>query len=193
MLALSTFLPTQAVFAESAPSYCALVVANIYLADDTQSEIIGTLKQNEVVKIITEYDSWCLIEQDNIQGYVQRKVLYVYLQTSSITIKRMRVTATSVGRDVSLYSMPSSDADEMLSINDGTVLDVFDETNEFTRVLYRDQVYYINSKNITSGITYYQRLALLIALICVVAVVIVIILIFLAKRQHQSASPQIKL
>ncbi|MDR0697207.1 MAG: hypothetical protein LBF68_06750 [Christensenellaceae bacterium] len=176
-------------FANEEVIYCSYFETNVYIEKNTESIIVGTLAPNEEISVVditsTEDDTlWCTVNYLGLVYYVERDKLYEYRPSIIVKIYRMQTTVTKVGEDIMLYSGPG-EYDLLRTIKDGVLVEVLGTAGSYTKIKYDQNTYYIKTKNITAGVTYYQRLAIIISLVSIFSVIIVLILISLIKKQSE--------
>jgi hypothetical protein len=175
------------VIADSETIYCAYYTTNVYFEKSIESIIVTTLSPNEQIRVtgfVTTNDGveWCVANHMGIVVYVEKERLYQYRPSMVVEIYRMQTTVTHMGDDIMLYTIPDEEG-VISSIKDGVLVEVLGEAGIFTRIKLDGNIYYVKTINITSSVTYYQKLAITISLVCIVSILCVFLLIVFVKRQ----------
>lgn len=106
-------------------------------------------------------------------------------ESYSQTVYTVKAYADKVGGHVNIYQEPKEDSEVIARYFDGTTLAVVDiEEEGFHKVILDDGVGYIKSQNITTGISYNQRIALAIGLVCIVAVVLILVITYYRRNAN---------
>lgn len=157
----------------------------VYEEKNSAGEIIYTLPKNQkvTVKATETVDSvtWYKIETTAGDGYVEASRLYNYRPPVVYTYRAARASAQKAGDSIYLYSEPGGEAVE--TVYDGASITVIEEQGEYSVILYQNKKYYIKSENVSAGLTYYQRTALIIGCVALAAVSLICILAYINKNK----------
>lgn len=168
-----------------------------------------TLSQDRVLTVINnvaEYQGTHVWQTDKIKwyriqysdangflqhGYVQKNAISANSDTTPpATKKTMKVSADTVGGTISLYSLPDIAASVLATLPDSTevlLAEDYDENSVFTKVVFKNQVGYVLTKNlIKGGLTTGQIVAVVFG--CIAGVITIIssaLLIVYVKRKKR--------
>ena len=175
-------------FATSTDSYILHKDTPLY-ADQTLSTIACKLPQNQKVAVLEEItisgEEYFKINVGDQTGYVS--ALYVYRTTSkdSEQIYRAKALSNKIGGSIDVYSEPREGAGVIRSYVDGSVLTVASsEVEGYHVIIMEDGVGYVKDENITTSISYNERIAIVIAIICVVAVVLILVITYYKRNSN---------
>lgn len=106
-------------------------------------------------------------------------------ESHSETIYTVRAYADRVGGHVNVYAEPNGSSTIIATFIDGTTLAVLEaEVDGFHKVILDDGVGYIKSENITTSLSYNQRVSIVIALVCVIAVILILLITYYRRNAN---------
>ena len=112
-------------------------------------------------------------------------VAYANGDSHSETIYTAKAYADKVGGHIVVYSEPTTDSQVLTEIIDGTSLAVLESGTEgFHKVILDDGIGYVRSENLTTTLSYNQRVAIAIGLVCVIAVVLILIITYYRRNAN---------
>ncbi len=101
----------------------------------------------------------------------------------SETIYTAVAYADEVGGHVKIYAGPSESTEVITTVIDGTTLAVAEtDVDGYHKVVLDDGIGYVKSENLTTSLSYNQRVALAIAIICVVAVALILLITYYGRN-----------
>lgn len=173
-----------------------LVNTPLYQAPDFASEkVLDEIKQNEVVQCVEEEVSvdengreWVRITYSSKTGYVPKSYLYLSAGTEDSNFKVVKATGKSSSEKIKLYSYYQETSEVIGTVVDGEKLNLVSDGKtygDFSKIVYDGKECYVKTENITTGLTYNQRLALIISvsLVCGLLLIGVISVIVFHKKK----------
>ena len=164
----------------------------LYAETSSESEILIKIPQNaevEIVgeKILTSETEWQNVKYTTFTGYVRSDAVYRSVANDNYNVKPMTVVSEKMGVDVGLYDTHTADAVAVKTVHDGEKVRLISngvDYGEFSLIEYDGDFYFIRSSDITDGLSYNQKLAVIIAC-CFVGVLILAGIITLAVRKRK--------
>lgn len=163
-------------------TYCALYEGvSVYAACDRSSEVIVTLTLNQEVTVsatetvgsVTFYK----VSVGDIVGYSEATKMYKKYNASSYTVALARATRTAESEAIIVYSLPRDDSETVTVLSDGTVLDVVSQYDDYFYVVQVDGANcYVKAENVTTGLTYYQTIAVVVGAVTLAAIAAIILI-----------------
>ncbi|GAA0699462.1 hypothetical protein GCM10008904_04710 [Paraclostridium ghonii] len=130
------------------PSKTKVVTAtslNVRSGASTNSSVIGSLKQNEKVEVISESNGWSKIKYNGKEGYVSSSYLKDYsggnTNPNPAPSKTKVVTATSLN----VRSGASTNSSVMGSLKQNEKVEVISESNGWSKIKYNGKEGYVSS------------------------------------------------
>lgn len=166
--------------------YGCLYDVSIRALPNGESAVLFTIPKNTIIKvkdtITSDSVTWCLIMYNGQEGYVEQSYLYLYIPSASFTSYFARVTATRLNDDIYAYE-DALCQNSVLELHDGKAVLVKDTGSVSSRITVDGNEYYIKNENLTTGLTYYRKMALIISVVCIAAVIGVLLLAYLNKNR----------
>lgn len=191
MLLFAAFLFVPHTAADAAGTrYAAFEDAKIYAEKDQNAAVLGTAAKNEIFEVsATEtvgLDVWCAVLYEGAAGYMRRADLYVYRESLRYEVRSGKATASKMGEKIHYYTAPGA-AESAGVLRDGTALEIAAETEDGAYYLIRtaEGAFYLPHKNVTNGITLYQRLALIVGLIGLVVAISIFVLLRMSRKRKR--------
>ena len=146
--------------------------AKICETDDleTANTIVKIPKNSKIElvgdKFIVDGIEFQEVKYSSYQGFITYSSIYFTsdMETSEVVI--LKATSKKMGEDIIVYSVPTDNASFVIgSIPDGTKINVVKngESGDFSQVIYNDSYGYIYTSFLTEGLTFNQKLALIIS------------------------------
>ena len=159
---------------------------NLY-ADETLSSVSKELKQNDCVEVLEERNiggnDFYKVKIDDVIGYVDAKYVYATTSKANYQLYTAKAYGNKIGDSINVYATPTAQSEIIRSYIDGTVLTVSkSEVDGYHVVVMEDGVGYVKSENITTSISYNERIALAIALICLVAIILILLITYYRRN-----------
>lgn len=167
----------------------------LYSDASFDSELVSEkIQQNETITLVGDsiYDvsgnRWQKICIYDKEGYVLYNYIYFTKETIDYDVTIAKVTATEMGEKVNVYRSHYENSEIIGTLTDGQKVDVLVEHSlsfdygEFTRIIYEDEVGFIKTVNITTGITYDQKLAIILLSSVVGALIVTAIIILVIRK-----------
>lgn len=143
-------------------------------ASFSSEKIIPEIKQNETVEQIEQPISdgngvkWVKIRYNShYEGYVPYTYLYYTVGGDGYEVYVAKVTGKKTGDGIKLYKYYDEKSEAGKVLHDGQKVSVVLEKNtsygEYLKVIYDGEYYFVKSENVTTGLTYNQKLALIIS------------------------------
>lgn len=167
-------------FASASNQYVLHDGVNLY-ADNTLSAVAKELNQNDSVEILESLTiagtQYYKVKVGDVVGYVNANYIYSTSDESCYQLYSAKAYGKKIGESVSVYSTPSDKSSIIRQYMDGTVLTVTESEVEGYHIVVMDEgVGYVKDENLTTSISYNERIAIAIALICVVAVILILVI-----------------
>lgn len=183
LLLICVFTPSVTAFADGTVYRAYRNDTVIYAAANENSAKVGTVGVGDDVVVLGEEAGFYRAEFAQIIGYIKKTDLYVYRVQTVYELKKAKVTVLKSGDKVNLYESPSAESNIVATVNDGKVLELlYRENDDFYRITHDGKIVYIAAENVTAGLSYYQRLALIIGLIAFVTVGLTVLLVYYGKN-----------
>ena len=185
-----------------APVTAAKLILDTPLYSDASfdSELVSEkIQQNETVTLIGDsiYDvngnRWQKISIFDKEGYVLYNYIYFTKETIDYDVTISKVTATEMGERINVYRSYDENSEIIGTLTDGQKVDVLVDYSisfdygEFTRIIYEDEVGFVKTVNITTGITYDQKLAIILlsSILGALIVTAIVILVIRKGKMHK--------
>lgn len=142
----------------------------IFEDSDFDSSIVFYIPQNASVIIIEDEftidnTSWQKVQYGSYIGYVDASMLYQTENQTNLSVEQIKATSDKMGEKIKIYEANSAESDVITKVNDGTklkkVINDIDYGN-FYEISYNDKRAFIKKDNTTTGLTYNQKIALII-------------------------------
>lgn len=166
----------------------------LYLEADFDSQkVLEEIKQNEKIDLIgdsffdVDGNRWQKISYLNYQGYVLYQYIYFTIDTSKQEVQIVRATSTYMGEIINVYRFYNESSEIVGTLNDAErvslIVEDGAEYGEFSKIIYKDEFYFVKSINLTDGISYNQKLAVIITSGLVGGLLIICVVVFLVRRK----------
>ena len=177
-----------------------LVETPLYASPNFNGEIsLEKLLQNESVEIIGEEirdaagNGWYRIRYNSYAGYVPSGYVFFTPGNDDYNVIVSKVTATQMSEEICIYAYYDESSEVVGKLSDGEkvdiVLDQYDY-GAFSKIVYNNGYYFIKTKNVTTGLTYNQKIALIIvAILIVILIVGCVMAVMLYKKKKRSVKP----
>ncbi len=180
-----------------APVNTAKLILDTPLYSDASfdSEVVSEkIQQNETITIIGDsiYDvsgnRWQKISIYDKEGYVLYNYIYFTKETVDYDVTIAQVTATEMGEKINVYRSHDENSEIIGTLTDGQKVDVLVDYSlsfdygEFTRIIYEDEIGFIKTVNITTGITYDQKLAIILLSSIIGALIVTAVIILVIRK-----------
>lgn len=159
---------------------------NLY-ADETLTTVTKELNQNDQVEVLEVVQiggaEFYKVKHEGDTGYVDAKYLYSTSRESRYKLYTAKAYSDHVGGSIEVYSSPSAEKNVIKTYLDGTVLTVSkSEVDGYHIVIMEDGVGYVKDENLTTSISYNERVALSIALICAIAIILILLITYYRRN-----------
>lgn len=193
------------IFSAATPIYYYRILLDspLYADPDFESEkILNGIKRNEPVEVIGEPISggnekeWVKIRyNEEYEGYIPYSYLYKSAGNEDYDLQVVKATGKSTSEEIYLYSYYDETSDVIAKLVDGEKLDLIIDGKtygEFSKVVYEGKTCFVKTEKITTGLTYNQRLALIIsaALITGLCFVGIAVVLFIRSKKKNRATEQ---
>ncbi len=164
----------------------------LYAETSLESEILIKIPQNAVIeivgeKIFTGETEWQKVTYTTFTGYVRNDAIYRSAANDNYTVKPVTAVSERMGEDIGLYDTHTADAVAVKTIHDGEKVRLISngiDYGEFSLIEYDGDFYFIRSSDITDGLSYNQKLAVIIAC-CFVGALIFAGIVAIAIRKRK--------
>lgn len=164
----------------------------IYAEKSLSSEIIFEVPGDAEVTFEGEKEFeggtwWIKARFGDVEGFMIFGDLYPSRRNRRETVKA-RASTDAMGKSVPLYPAPSADAEPTGRANDGETLLVTDDGVDyggFSLAEYKGETYFVKDKNISYGLSFNQRLALIIFGVFSGAVISATIIVVVVRRRKK--------
>ncbi len=103
--------------------------------------------------------------------------------TNTYSIFTAKAYGQRVGDDIKIYSAPSTNASVITTVLDGTEIAVTEcEVEGYYTVILDEGIGYVLTENVTNGLSYNQRVALVIGIVAVVTVILILIITYFRRN-----------
>ncbi|MDY4655814.1 MAG: hypothetical protein SO386_06305 [Eubacteriales bacterium] len=164
----------------------------LYAETSSESEILIKIPQNAVVeivgeKILTGETKWQKVKYTAFTGYVRNDAVYRSVANDNYMVTPVTVVSEKMGEDIGLYDTHTSDAVAVKTVHDGEKVRLISngiDYGDYALIEYEGDFYFIRSSDITDGLSYNQKLAVIIAG-CFVGALILVGIITIAVRKNK--------
>lgn len=164
----------------------------LYAETSSESEILIKIPQNAVVeivgeKILTGETEWQKVKYTAFTGYVRNDAVYRSVANDNYMVTPVTVVSEKMGEDIGLYDTHTSDAVAVKTVHDGEKVRLISngiDYGDYVLIEYEGDFYFIHSSDITDGLSYNQKLAVIIAG-CFVGALILVGIITIAVRKNK--------
>ncbi len=164
----------------------------LYAETSFESEILIKIPQNAVVeivgeKILTGETEWQKVKYTAFTGYVRNDAVYRSVANDNYMVTPVTVVSEKMGEDIGLYDTHTSDAVAVKTVHDGEKVRLISngiDYGDYALIEYEGDFYFIRSSDITDGLSYNQKLAVIIAG-CFVGALILVGIITIAVRKNK--------
>lgn len=195
---LFVVLAVFCLFSASSPVFSYKILLDTPLYGDIgfdAEQVLKEIKRNETVDVIGEVTTdlegreWVRIRYNaDYEGYVPYAYLYKSAGTEDFDMKVVKVTGKSTSEKVPLYSYYDEASEVVATLVDGEKLDLIVDGNsygEFSKVVYNGKTCFVKTEKTTTGLTYNQRLALIISAALIAGLLFVGIAVVLVIRKKK--------
>ncbi len=162
----------------------------LYTTPSLSSEVLIDIPKNAelIVKGEPFYQGeilWQEVEYSPFSGYVLYNNIYQSKTNEIYSIKIVKAVSKAMGQKISLYAAHDISS-EKIEVNDGKKLNmIVTEVNygNFEKVEYQSNTYFVLKENITTGLSYNQLIAVIIAAAFAVFVIATAVIIFLIRKR----------
>lgn len=171
----------------------------------SESIIIAEIKKNEEIAIISETEykvndkgdgifaskeyTFRKIKFSNKEGYVFADMIYFSPNTQTNKIDIMRTKSSKLGEQIPVYASYEKGAEIITYLTDGQKVNVVVQDNvsfgDKTRILYNNGFVYINTNNLTFGLSLNQTIAIIVLSVTIGVTIIIFVVIALIKRRKK--------
>ncbi len=164
----------------------------LYAETSSESEVLIKIPQNAVVeivgeKILTGETEWQKVKYTAFTGYVRNDAVYRSVANDNYMVTPVTVVSEKMGEDIGLYDTHTSDAVAVKTVHDGEKVRLISngiDYGDYALIEYEGDFYFIRSSDITDGLSYNQKLAVIIAG-CFVGALILVGIITIAVRKNK--------
>jgi len=164
----------------------------LYAETSSESEILIKIPQNAVVeivgeKLLTGETEWQKVKYTAFTGYVRNDAVYRSVANDNYMVTPVTVVSEKMGEDIGLYDTHTSDAVAVKTVHDGEKVRLISngiDYGDYALIEYEGDFYFIRSSDITDGLSYNQKLAVIIAG-CFVGALILVGIITIAVRKNK--------
>lgn len=164
----------------------------LYAETSSESEILIKIPQNAVVeivgeKILTGETEWQKVKYTAFTGYVRNDAVYRSVANDNYMVTPVTVVSEKMGEDIGLYDTHTSDAVAVKTVHDGEKVRLISngiDYGDYALIEYEGDFYFIRSSDITDGLSYNQKLAVIIAG-CFVGALILVGIVTIAVRKNK--------
>ncbi|MGN0768596.1 MAG: SH3 domain-containing protein [Christensenellales bacterium] len=176
---------------EAGYSVKTIIDTPLYSDASYESEVVlKRLNANETVEIIgevirdTDNVAWIKVRYNSYyEGYVPYGYLYSKAGEAEYDIQVVRATGKSTSEEIKVYRYHDENSDVIAVIRDGEKVNVIIEQEqdygEFRKIVCNGEFGFVKAENLTAGLTYNQKLAVIIAaglVGCLIAVVLIVVI-----------------
>lgn len=164
---------------------------DLILAYLAQGTVIELLEEEKIICIATNEVYFYKVEANGIEGYILESDFYLARAEYVYDIEYKKVKSDSIYDTVKVYAYPSYDSEVLDSYKDGYKVSVIKSNfshNGFDKIVYLEGYAYIESDNLTNGLSRNQQLAVII--VSIVAAFIALTTILLVKA-HKNVKTEI--
>lgn len=165
----------------------------LYADSDLGADILIRIPQDAAVEI--EGDpvmvgdvEWQRVSYTSLDGYVVKSALYRSLKNDSYDVVIAKASAQKMGEDIYLYDTHLEGAPVAATLNDGEKLRIIDNGIDYDGYLYVEYdggYYFVRSEYVTTGLSYNETLAVIIAASFVGAVIIAAVIVFAVRKRKR--------
>lgn len=164
---------------------------NLYATSSLESNVVIAIPQNVTVTTIGEpfYQGeilWQEVQYIMYNGYVLSNNLYVSLHNDVYNLRIVKATTAVMGHNINLYTSHDSTSDN-IAVCDGTKMNlVLDDIDygAFSKVEYEGNIYYVLKSEVTEGLSFNQKIAVIIASVfCGLIIIALAITMIIKKRK----------
>lgn len=120
-------------------------------------------------------------------------IAYAEGEESEYLVYRAKAYGKKVGGYVNIYALPSADSEVIATCFDGTSLVVTESEVEGYHIVIMDEGQgYVKDENLTTSLSYNQRIALIIAIICAVTVLLILLITYYRRNSDYFKSKRMK-
>ena len=167
---------------------------SLYSEADIQSNVLQKLPKDAIVELIDEPFligdiEWQKISYTNLTGFVASSSLYRSIKNDHFEVTRAKAKTTEMGVDIELFGTHSTDLPADKMIHDGESLRVINDGidyGEFRLIEYDGAYYFIKAENITNGLSYNQKLAVIIASCSLGVFISSALIVVLVRKKSQN-------
>ena len=186
VMIISTATVTVTAFATGSEFFVLHDGVNLY-ADETLTSVAKELVQNDAVEVLEELNAGgsevYKVNVDGEVGYVYAKYVYATTHKANYQLYTAKAYGNKIGDSINVYATPSSQSEIVRSYLDGTRLTVStSEVEGYSIVVMEDGIGYVKSENLTTSISYNERIALVIALICLVTIILILLITYYRRN-----------
>lgn len=165
----------------------------LYAEADVSSEILIKIPQNVVVnpiegEVFVDGKVWYKVDYTSFTGYIMEESLYPSFSNDDFIVKSVTVIGDGMGKDVEIFDTHVDGAVAVGSVHDGEKVGLICngiDYGEFSYVEYGGEYYFIRTANITDGLSYNQRIAVIIACGFLVAIVVGVVIVAVVRRRRK--------
>ncbi len=188
ILIMTCIIPTTAVVAVANGSvpYVLHNGVNLY-ADTTFNDVVEELDANVEVEILDEViiggETYYKVFVNDKTGYILAKYVYYTEKNGTYVIFTAKAYGDRVGGHVNVYVLPNTDAEIKCTLLDGTEMTVAKSEYEgYYEVVLEDGVGYVKEENVTTSISYNERVALIIGIVACVTVILILLITYFRRN-----------
>ena len=179
-----------------------LISTPLYTQPDFNSgTLFDEIKQGETVEILSEDEivvdgkNWIKISYLGQEGYILSSYTYKSAGADDYDLQVVKATGKTSTEVINVYEYYSEDSKIVGTLVDGEKVnlvlgDKYGENDNFCKIIYDGEYRFVKAENITDGLTYNQRLAVIITVSLVsgllVLGVVIVVLIQKKKRKAQN-------
>ena len=132
-----------------------------------------------------------VIYNKNFTGYILSSYIYYTTDTSTSEIIIKKAYSRKMGEKITVYASHDENSEIIGSYEDGesvnTLIEQSVDYGEFTKILYNDEYAFVKTDNLTKGLSYNQKLAVIIASGVVGALIVIGIFSFLIYKKKRNS------
>lgn len=185
-------------------AYKAILDTPMHKEASLDSEVLIEIPKNALMELIKDENGdeiivtagnteWQFVKYTNMEGYVIRTAIYRSLKNEDYDVILAKAKSSKMGEKIVLYETHSVNTSETLEIYDGAKLRIIDngiDYGEFYMVEYGGEYLYCLKTNVTTGLSYNQRLAVIITSCFIGAGILAFVIVVLIRRKKRMTIPQ---
>lgn len=164
----------------------------MYEESQLNAKVMILLPQNATVTLVGEsfmYGDieWQKISYTTYTGFVTARALYRSTKNENYNVEIAKAVSGKMGEDINLYATHSFSGEVVCTVNDGEQLRIICDGvdyGEFLFVEYNGDYYFAPAVNVTTGLSYNQLLAVIIASCSVGALIIVAVTVVVIRKKR---------